>query len=129
MNTETKIKMTEINNNISSFGRNVEKVEVPEKDCKIPCSEKIEEGRQAEYVPDTGVLGRSQVKRANGGNIAKSVDEAVALAKDNPALLCGCESIYNCLYKDFLEQGDDPAEAHIKALLAEEEFYKCACNI
>lgn len=115
--------MAEINNNITSFGRNIEKIETAPKESttqKAPADE--ERTKTLEYIPDTGILGRSQVKKANGGNIAKSVDEAVALAKEAPALLCGCESIFDCVYKDFINQGMEPSEAYTKALLAEEEF-------
>ncbi len=114
--------MAEINNNIPKFGRNIERIENFNKESIIPETSTGEKNKPMEYIPDTGVLGRSQVKSTKGGNIQKSVDEAVLLASKNPALMCGCESVFDCIYKDLLAQGMKESDAYMKALLAEEEF-------
>ncbi len=119
MNTE--IKMTEINKNLPSFEKRIEKLP-PAEDKKIDTQAVHQENRQ-NIVPDTGILGRSQVVR---NDIAKSVDEAVALAKSNPALLESSCSIFDILYEQFLEEGMDSNEAYMKAIEAEEEFLAIA---
>jgi len=121
MNTE--IEMAEINNNIPTFGRNIEKLDNFHKEQKSK-SPNINEPNKKDmkYIPDTGVLGRSQVKSTKGGDVQRSVDEAVLLAQKNPALMCGCESVFDCIYRDCLAQGMNESDAYMKALLAEEEF-------
>lgn len=115
--------MAEINNNIPNFGRNIEKIEKQTKDSQIPkIPADADKNKPLDYIQDTGVLGRSQIRKSNGGNIAKSVDEAVSMAQKHPALLCGCESMFDHMYHTFIEQGMEPSEAYEKALLAEEEF-------
>ncbi len=118
--------MAEINNNISGYGINREKIEVKNKEPDLITKKEIEKlnktPNKTDYVPDTGVLGRSQVKSAKHGDIAKSIDEAVILAEKNPVLLQCSESMFDCLYEKFLNQGMKPSEAYTRALLAEEEF-------
>ena len=115
--------MAEINN-IPNFGiNNNKKVENKNnKDAVAPQIPIEEECVEHQYVQDTGVLGRSQVKCAKCGDIAKSVDEAIALAKSNPTLLSASESMFDTIYHDFKEQGMEESEAYLRALLAEEEF-------
>lgn len=123
--------MAEINNNIPSFGINNKKV-----DNKVNKEPQVqpqvqEECPEHKYVPDTGVLGRSQVKCSKcGGDITKSVDEAVALAKNNPTLLLGSDRIFDSIYNGLLLEGMEESEAYMKALACEEEFLQMgiACN-
>lgn len=120
--------MAEINNNIPNFSRNIEKVETKktkEPDKSVANENEIQ--KDTYYVQDTGVLGRSQIKSANGANISKSVDEAVSLASKNPVLLGSSESMFNSMYEDFISQGMEPSDAYMKALLAEEEFMELGC--
>ncbi len=116
--------MTEINGNIPNFGLNAGKVE-PKKGKETLVqknNENNDQDKKASYIQDTGILGRSQVMKTRGGDITKSVDEAVNIAEKNPALLCGCETLFNDIYKDFIEQGMDETDAYMNALIAEEEF-------
>ena len=115
--------MAEINN-IPNFGiNNNKKVENKNnKEAVAPQLPVEEECVEHQYVKDTGVLGRSQVKCAKCGDVSKSVDEAIALAKNNPTLLTASESMFDTMYKDFKEQGMEESEAYMRALLAEEEF-------
>ena len=73
-------------------------------------------------MPDTGVLGRSQVKNIKHGDVSRSVDEAVELMRRKPIVLDSSDKIFDILYNSFLKEGLDPSEAYIKALLAQEEF-------
>lgn len=116
--------MAEINNNIQKFGINSEKIDKKKNPIKEETRKPTdtEKGQESAYVPDTGVLGRSQVKRTRGGDISKSVDEAVSLATKHPEILAGSEKLFDCLYADYLQSGMDPSDAYMKALLAEAEF-------
>ncbi len=122
--------MSEINNNIPNFHRNIdcEKLDKNPK-SKQPINEIVDpDGIRNEYkiVPDTGVLGRSQVKPLRGGDIAKSVDETVDLTKKDPAILTGSETVFNILYEKFIKEGMEPGDAYLQAALAEEEFVEAA---
>ncbi len=122
MQMNTEMKMAEINNNIPNFGRNTDKIGTkinnePKKETAVQ-----EEQKEHNYIPDTGILGRSQVKSIHDADIQKSIEEAVRLAQNNPALLCGCEDIFNHIYNDYIKTGMEPSEAYMKALLAEEEL-------
>ncbi len=113
--------MTEINNNISNLGPKIDKID--SKKPKINSSnENINKGEEkvAEYVQDTGVLGRSLVKPKN--DISASVNKAVELAEKNPVVLIGCDSVFNSFYESFLQEGCSAEEAYMKALFAEEEL-------
>lgn len=114
--------MAEINNNIPNFGlKKIDKIYTAEPtESVIP--QHTEPPTEPTYAPDPGVLGRSQVKRANGGNIAKTVDETVDIAKNNPALMCCCESVFDTVYNDLIAQGKNSDDAYMQALLAEEEL-------
>lgn len=120
--------MTEINNNIPNFGiKNIDKVEKTGK--ASPAEEvAVEKEEQQKYVPDTGVLGRSQVKALKGGNISQSVDLAVEMAKNKPVLMQSGESLFNSIYNDLVERGMEPSEAYMNALMAEDEFYALAAS-
>ena len=106
--------MSEINN-IGNYGLNIDKI-----DKKGIISSHQEDIK--EYVPDTGILGRSQVKTTKGADISKSVDEAVNMAKRHSTLMQCSEKIFNYIYQSYLDKGLSPSEAYEKALLAEEEF-------
>ena len=112
--------MAEINNNIPNFGyKKIEKIEKQEPAGKV-IEQENKPQEEKTYAPDPGILGRSQVKRANGGNITKSVDEAVKLMQENPAL-CGCsEGIFDNAYQDAIARGKTTDEAYFEALMAEE---------
>lgn len=115
--------MAEINNNIPKFGINNSKVENKvNKEVTVPQQPVEEECVEQQYVQDTGVLGRSQVTCAKCGDITKSVDEAVALAKNNPTLLTSSEGVFSTLYNDFIASGMEESEAYMRALMGEEEF-------
>ena len=121
----TEVKMAEINNNIPNFGPKVDKINKKETQRYSQPENKIEDIKQNEYVPDTGVIGRSQIKAKNN-DISKSVMDAVNLAKSNPALLKGSETIFEKLSEEYTKQGMQPSEAYEKALIAEEEFLAMA---
>ena len=115
--------MTDINN-IGNYGINIDKIDKSgiKKSAEVSAHQDDIKGK--EYVPDTGVLGRSQVKTTKGADVTKSVDEAVKMAKNNPNLMRCCEDMFDGLYKYYLDEGLSRSEAYEKALLAEEEFMK-----
>ena len=120
--------MSEINNNInkirfpkSNFDNNIKGLK-PVK----PDSTTAEEKPQSAIVPDTGVLGRSQIHGVKGGDIAKSVDEAVALAQEFPEILESGDSIFDSLYNDFIKAGNSPEEAYAMASTGLMEFMEIA---
>lgn len=115
--------MAEINNNIPKFGYNIEKIDNKNnKAADVTPSEVQKEVSGQQYVPDTGVLGRSQIKNPKGADVSRSVDEAVLLAEKYPQLLnCGDE-LFDVLYEQFVAEGMDEAEAYAKASVAMEEF-------
>ena len=87
-----------------------------------------DEEKQQDDIKDTGVLGRSQVRTANGADISKSVNSAVELAKNNPALLNCSDKMFDEMYNQFLKQGMTEKDAYINACLAEGEFVETAQN-
>ncbi len=111
--------MTEINN-IPGFGYNPENNRV--KHIKEVSNIPEAETAARSVVQDPGVLGRSQVKSAKGTDITKSVDDAVALAKGNPALLEACDDLYESIYQDKIKEGMTETQAHEFALMAEGEL-------
>ena len=71
--------MAEIKNNVQNFGyKRIEKIDKQEP-IEKPIEQENKPKEDQTYTPDPGVLGRSQVKRANGGNVAKTIDETVEL--------------------------------------------------
>lgn len=121
--------MTEINNNIPNFGQN--KIHFNKaksgQETEQPVPKKGTE-EEVQYVPDTGVLGRSQVVQSKGGDIPATVDETVKLVENNPAFVSASESVFNTIYGDLISQGYEPSDAYMKALFAEEKFYDMARN-
>ncbi len=115
--------MTDINN-IGNYSLNIDKIDKKSinKGAEVPAHQ--EDIKEKEYMPDTGVLGRSQVKTTKGADVSRSVDEAVKMAKNQPNLMRCCEEMFDNLYKHYLGEGLSPSEAYEKALLAEEEFMK-----
>ena len=118
--------MAEINNNIPSFGINNKKVENKQKEVVKAQPQVKDECPEHNYVPDTGVLGRSQVKCSKCGDIQKSVDEAVMLAKQHPEIMEAGDLMFDSIYESFLADGLDPADAYAQASLAAEEFCQIA---
>ena len=121
MNTETK--MAEINNNIQKFGYNIEKIDnCKNKKTDINHVEIQTESEGQQYVPDTGILGRSQIKNPKGSDVTRSVDETIALCEKYPQILdCG-DRLFDSLYEQFLKDGMDPSEAYSNASMAMAEF-------
>ena len=113
--------MSEINN-IGNYGLNIDKIDKKgiNKNTEVHTSQ--EDIKEKEYVPDTGILGRSQVKTTKGADISKSVDEAVNMAKNHSTLMQCSEKMFDRLYKYYINEGLSQNEAYEKALLAEEEF-------
>lgn len=104
--------MTEINN-FQNFG--VNKIQTK----KINNEEKIEkppvEQTETNYVQDTGVLGRSQVN-FKGGDITKSVDEAIAAMNKNPEIMAQCDCLFEDTYEDLVKNKKmDPTDAYFAA--------------
>ena len=117
--------MAEINNNSNYVKYPIGKkpIEITNKDKEVQQQPTQQEPQERSYVPDTGVLGRSQVQCPKcGGDITASVNEAVALAQSNPGLLLGCDKIYESIFQGLLAEGLSETEAHKKALACEEEF-------
>ena len=115
--------MTEINN-IGNYGLGIDKIDKSGIKKSAEVSAHQDDIKEKEYIPDTGVLGRSQVKTTKGADVSKSVDEAVNMAKNHPNLLLCCEEMFDGIYKHYLDKGLSSSEAYEKALLAEEEFMK-----
>lgn len=125
--------MAEINNNSNFVKYPIGKkpIEITNKEKEVQQQPAQHEPQERSYVPDTGVLGRSQVKCSKcGADITQSVDEAVALAKGNPGLLLGSDRIFDSIYNGLLLEGMEESEAYMKALACEEEFMQMgiACN-
>lgn len=125
--------MAEINNNSNFVKYPIGKkpIEITNKEKEVQQQPAQHEPQERSYVPDTGVLGRSQVKCSKcGADITQSVDEAVALAKGNPGLLLGSDRIFDSIYNGLLLEGMEESEAYMKALACEEEFLKVglACS-
>ncbi len=116
--------MAEINNNIPNFGYNKKVERINNQELPTGQEEVVQQPEQTEvnYVPDTGVLGRSLVKPSNGANIAKTIDETVHIATSKPEILTGSEGVFDSIYKDLIEQGKNPDDAYYEALMAEEAF-------
>ena len=119
--------MSEINNNVNNirfhknnFDKNINEPK------KNPAESTAEEKPQAKIVPDTGVLGRSQIQGVKGGDIAKSIDEAVALAQEYPEVLETGDSVFDSLYNDFIKAGKSPEEAYAMASTGMMEFMEIA---
>lgn len=117
--------MTDFNNNINKF-RPIEKP-VDVKITKTSGEQKAEEKEVVQeqtpkFVQDTGVLGRSQIKQPKEVGIAKSVDEAVALAMNKTPILTASEKIFENAYERYIAEGRSDADAYMLAALEEDEF-------
>ncbi len=115
--------MAEINNNITKFGYNIEKIDNNKNKIQDATPTDMQTGaEEIQYVPDTGILGRSQIKNPKGSDVTRSVDETIALCEKYPQIMeCGDE-LFDTLYEQFLADGMDASEAYTKASLAMEEF-------
>ena len=119
--------MTEINNNGTSLGinNNIEYINKKPQNKTKPQEEQADV-RNYDEITDTG-LGRDLIvvnKCKNGGDIEKSVAEAVELAK-NPAKLYAYDTILRAMegyYRDTLDE--EPTDALMDAMryLAMEEI-------
>lgn len=120
--------MAEINNNnFVKYTVGNKPIEVNNKDKEVQQQPQVkEEGTEPKYVPDTGVLGRSQVKSAKGGDITKSVDDAIKMVKEHPALVEAGEVVFDSIYEQFLADGLSEADAYAQASLAVDEFCQIA---
>ena len=115
--------MSEINNShINNYGFNTPHIGIKKDDSSKQEPAKEEVQAEQKYAHDTGVLGRSQIHRMRGGNIEKSVDEAVYMAENCPVRTKCSEMIFDNFYQKYLDSGIDEADAYLKALLGEEEF-------
>ena len=110
--------MTEINQNYGQYGHNIENSKSVHftKESEATAQELKSVAEEHIYAPDTGVLGRSQVKSPKGGNITKSVNEAVAMATEMPAVMFLSDEIFDEAYKVFLEDGMTEDEAYVAAM-------------
>ena len=115
--------MTEINKSIVNYGYGLDKIEKqPKKEQPKRENNEANKSDEQKYTPDTGVLGRSQVNSSSGANIAKSVDEAVALASKRPQILTSSDEMFNSIYQKLISEGMDESEAYLQAIMAEDEF-------
>ena len=124
--------MAEINNNYTNknitFGKTVERN--VQKDIPVQPQEFEAKPVADKYSPDE-VGGRSQVQCSRcGADITSSVNEAVALAKNNLGLLLASDKIFKSIYEGLLAEGVSETKAVEKALACEEEFMKIglACS-
>ena len=121
--------MTEINNNVNTFGYKVEKLQGSEKQKPSEIKVSEEETQANDKILDTGVLGRSQVvNRAKNSDGISSVDEAVKLANEDITMLNCSDEIFDEVYNKFINDGLKPEEAYIMAALGQKEFLETAQN-
>ena len=120
--------MSEINNNVNNIRLPKNHFDKNINDSKKVKPENIpaEEQPSLNIVPDTGILGRSQIHSTKGGDIAKSVDEAVALAHEYPEILKTGDEMFDALYDDFIKAGNSPEEAYAMASTGIMEFMEIA---
>ena len=117
--------MSEINNN--GFGNKINDIRFrniqSDKTGKAPAENSTEnKPEEQKIVPDTGVLGRSQIKGIKGGDITKSVDETVALAMKHPEIISGGDEIFDLIYDRYIKEGLTPDKAYALASMGVEEF-------
>jgi len=104
--------MTEINPN---YGNPIERNNPVHAKKGTDINNKEIKGETAEqkYTPDTGVLGRSQVKSAKGGNITQSINETLQTPKSVLMLKGG---IFEEAYNEFINEGMPEDKAYFAAL-------------
>ncbi len=127
----TEMNMAEINNNIHNYGFKIERIDsIAENTTKHPVETTKDETEEQKYIADPGILGRSQIQGIKGGNIAKSVNEAVDMAENEPIRLNSSEILFDNMYQNYREAGLSEDDAYLKALLAEDEFLDISsgCN-
>ena len=113
--------MTEVNNNIHNYGYKIERIE-PKKEDAAKLHQDMVKEEEHKYVPDPGVLGRSLVNSPNNGNIAKSVNETVEMAKNQPIRFECSNKFFENRYNHYIKSGLSEPDAYLKAAMEEEEF-------
>ena len=109
MQIDTEIKMTEINNFNNNFG--IKKVQTKKINNEVMPEKQVTDVEERPLVQDTGVLGRSQVN-FKGGDIPKSVDEAITAMKENPKIMDECDKLFYETYDNLTQnKGMDPTDA------------------
>ena len=122
--------MSEINNNMHNYGYGkIDRVEAKKEYDTKQQSENSKDADERKFVPDTGVLGRSQIHRIKGADIERSVDEAVDMAKTQPTRLSCSEKIFDTMFEHYLDSGMSEADAYTKALMDEEEFLDISASL
>lgn len=112
--------MKEINNNIPNYGYKIDHIDTKKEIAAKTENKIVKDTEEYQYVPDT--VGRSQVHYLKGGNIEKSVEEAVDIAENEPEVLLACENMYESLYQKYINEGCNEIDAAIKAMFGEEEL-------
>lgn len=110
--------MTEINPN---YGKPIERHEPvhAKKGTDINNKEIKDEATEKKIAPDTGVLGRSQVKSVKGGNITESINEALNTPK---SVLMLKDGIFEDAYNEFIEKGMPEDKAYYAAMAFTEKL-------
>ena len=115
--------MAEINNNMyNQYGFQIDRIDKKDNTPKQNAEIAKEEKEERNYVPDTGVLGRSQIHRLNGADITKSINDAVDMAENQPVRMNCSEMIFDHMYDKYIDAGLSEADAYTRALMDEEEF-------
>ncbi len=118
--------MSEINNlNNIRYGQKVEFDKSLADSKKQNQGNSVEESKGREIVPDTGFLGRSQVKGVKGG-INVSIDEIEELMSKHPEIAEGADVVFNRVYDRCIKEGKTPYEAYVSASFAQDEFTSIA---
>lgn len=119
--------MTEINNNIGSYGFKAGKTTSKKSVTENKNKDNAENNRaENEYIQDTGVLGRSQVKRSHGTDAISGIDSAVMTARTNPRVMIAADRLFDSVYDGFLKDGMNETAAYINACKASDEFMEIA---
>ncbi len=115
--------MTDINGNFNNF-ETKGNYSIPNKP-KEKVEINVNETESNKDLPAADVLGRSQVASPKGSNPAKSVDEALAItSKFSPEILEASDRVFDTVYFEAKENGDDDETAYAKAAMASDEFWE-----
>ena len=122
--------MTDINGNFNNyepkndFKKNINKI-IPEEKVTDEQDKKSGDAKAYDNLPAADVLGRSQVASPKGSNPAKSVDEALTItSKFSPEILEASDRVFDTVYYEAKESGDDDETAYAKAAMASDEFWE-----
>ncbi|MBQ9245421.1 hypothetical protein IJ182_04040 [bacterium] len=120
--------MSEINSNINKirFNSKIENINKSAESKKSVEGNEVKESTEQNIVPDTGVLGRSQIVSTKGMDCTQSIDEAVKLANECPEILKTGDDMFDSLYEEFLNSGMKPDEAYSMASMGMHEFMEIA---